>query len=60
MTRRISTVLGVLAALLAASAAALAISPRTVDRHRSNMVEKLGLNGTHALTRFAVAQSSAL
>ena len=41
-------------------AAALAISPRTVDRHRSNMAEKLGLNGTHALTKFAVAHSSAL
>ena len=43
-----------------AIAAALAISPRTVDRHRSNMVEKLGLNGTHALTRFAVTHSSSL
>ena len=41
-------------------AAALAISPRTVDRHRSNMAEKLGLNGTHALTKFAVAHSSNL
>ena len=41
-------------------AAALAISPRTVDRHRSNMAEKLGLNGTHALTKFAVTHSSDL
>ena len=39
-------------------AAALAISPRTVDRHRSNMAEKLGLNGSHALTKFAVAHIS--
>ena len=41
-------------------AAALAISPRTVDRHRSNMAEKLGLNGSHALTKFAVAHISDL
>jgi DNA-binding NarL/FixJ family response regulator len=41
-------------------ASALAISPRTVDRHRSNMAEKLGLNGTHALTKFAVTHSSSL
>ena len=41
-------------------AAALTISPRTVDRHRSNMAEKLGLNGSHALTKFAVAHISDL
>jgi DNA-binding CsgD family transcriptional regulator len=41
-------------------AVALAISPRTVDRHRSNMAEKLGLNGTHALTKFAVTHGSDL
>ena len=41
-------------------AAALGISPRTVDRHRSNMAEKLGLNGMHALTKFAVRHISAL
>ncbi|MEO7273191.1 MAG: response regulator transcription factor [Vicinamibacterales bacterium] len=41
-------------------AAVLAISPRTVDRHRSNMAEKLGLSGSHALTKFAVTHGSGL
>jgi DNA-binding NarL/FixJ family response regulator len=41
-------------------AVALDISPRTVDRHRANMVEKLGLNGTHALTKFALEHRAAL
>lgn len=41
-------------------ASALDISPRTVDRHRSNMAEKLGLSGTHALTKFAVTHESQL
>jgi DNA-binding NarL/FixJ family response regulator len=39
-------------------AGALSISPRTVDRHRSNMAEKLGLSGSHALTKFAVTHGS--
>lgn len=38
----------------------LCLSPRTVDRHRANMVEKLGLNGSHALTRFAVEHRAAI
>jgi DNA-binding CsgD family transcriptional regulator len=41
-------------------AGALSISPRTVDRHRSNMAEKLGLSGSHALTKFAVTHGSGL
>ena len=39
-------------------AGALSISPRTVDRHRSNIAEKLGLSGSHALTKFAVNHGS--
>jgi DNA-binding NarL/FixJ family response regulator len=32
---------------------ALGISPRTVDNHRSNIAEKLGLYGSHSLLKFA-------
>jgi DNA-binding NarL/FixJ family response regulator len=35
-------------------AAALYISPRTVEHHRSNICEKLHLSGTYALVRFAL------
>lgn len=38
----------------------LCVSPRTVDHHRANMAVKLGLRGQHALTRFAVANQSAI
>jgi DNA-binding NarL/FixJ family response regulator len=34
--------------------AALAISHRTVENHRSNICQKLGLAGPHALPRFAL------
>lgn len=32
----------------------LSISPRTVDTHRTNINQKLNLNGSHALMKFAV------
>jgi len=35
----------------------LGISPRTVDVHRANMRQKLGLTGVHELIRFAVLWS---
>jgi DNA-binding NarL/FixJ family response regulator len=38
----------------------LCISPRTVDHHRANIAEKLGLRGKHALSRFAVEHQSSL
>lgn len=34
----------------------LGISPRTVDRHRTTVMEKLDLHSTSALTRYAVKQ----
>ena len=33
----------------------LFISPRTVETHRANACQKLGLRGNHALTKFALA-----
>jgi DNA-binding NarL/FixJ family response regulator len=36
-------------------AAQLFISPRTVETHRANICQKLGLHGNHALTKFALA-----
>ena len=36
-------------------AAQLFISPRTVETHRANVCQKLGLHGNHALTKFALA-----
>jgi DNA-binding NarL/FixJ family response regulator len=38
----------------------LHISPRTVDRHRSNICGKLNLHGSNALIRFALAHKSEL
>ena len=34
----------------------LFISPRTVDTHRNNICQKLGIHGSHALMKFALAQ----
>lgn len=34
----------------------LFISPRTVDTHRTNICHKLGIHGSHALMKFALAQ----
>lgn len=41
-------------------ASALGISPKTVDNHRSNICNKLGLFGSHSLTRFALENSDQL
>ena len=41
-------------------AAELGIHPRTVDNHRTNAASKLGLQGTHALLRFAVEHKAEL
>lgn len=35
-------------------AAEVGVSPRTIDNHRANLCAKLGLQGPHALTRFAL------
>lgn len=35
-------------------AAALGVSPRTIDNHRAHLCAKLDLHGPHALTRFAL------
>ena len=34
----------------------LFISPRTVDTHRNNICQKLGIRGSHALMKFALGQ----
>jgi DNA-binding NarL/FixJ family response regulator len=36
----------------------LCIHPRTVDNHRNNICNKLGLHGTHSLMKFAVEHKS--
>lgn len=41
-------------------AARLFISPRTVETHRANICQKLGLRGNHALTKFALAHQAEL
>ena len=38
----------------------LFISPRTVEKHRSNICEKLNLHGSHALFKFALQHKSEL
>lgn len=38
----------------------LHISPRTVDRHRANICDKLDLHGANALIRFALSHKSEL
>ncbi len=38
----------------------LFISPRTVEKHRSNICEKLNLHGSHSLFKFAVQNKSKL
>ena len=38
----------------------LYISPRTVDKHRANITEKLELHGSHALLNFALGHKSEL
>ena len=38
----------------------LFISPRTVDRHRANIADKLDLKGTHALLHFALEHKTQL
>ena len=41
-------------------AAILSISPRTVDTHRSNICQKLGVRGNHSLMKFALAHQTEL
>ncbi len=38
----------------------LSVSPKTVDNHRQNIVQKLGLHGAHALLKFALAHKAEL
>jgi DNA-binding NarL/FixJ family response regulator len=38
----------------------LFISPRTVENHRTNICQKLGLQGSHALVKFALKHKSEL
>jgi len=41
-------------------AAHLFISPRTVEKHRANICQKLELQGNHALTKYALAHQDEL
>jgi DNA-binding NarL/FixJ family response regulator len=41
-------------------AAILSISPRTVETHRSNICQKLGVRGNHSLMKFALAHQNEL
>ena len=41
-------------------AAELFVSPRTVETHRNHICQKLGLHGSHALMKFALAHKSQL
>lgn len=38
----------------------LSISPRTVETHRANICQKLGLHGNHSLIKFAIAHQAEL
>jgi DNA-binding CsgD family transcriptional regulator len=38
----------------------LSIHPKTVDNHRSNIAQKLGVSGAHALVRYALQHKSKL
>lgn len=38
----------------------LHVSPRTVESHRANICQKLGLRGSHALMKFALSNESRL
>lgn len=38
----------------------LHVSPRTVESHRANICQKLGLRGSHALMKFALSNKSRL
>jgi DNA-binding NarL/FixJ family response regulator len=41
-------------------AAELGVSPRTVDNHRAHICSKLGLQGSHALVKYAIQHKSDL
>jgi DNA-binding NarL/FixJ family response regulator len=41
-------------------AASLTVSPKTVENHRSNICQKLGVTGNNALVRFAMEHSAEL
>jgi DNA-binding NarL/FixJ family response regulator len=41
-------------------AAELGVSPRTIDNHRAHICGKLGLQGSHALTKFALQHKNEL
>ncbi len=41
-------------------AAELSVSPRTIDNHRANICSKLNLQGSHALTKFALQHKGEL
>jgi DNA-binding NarL/FixJ family response regulator len=41
-------------------AAELFVSPRTVENHRTNICQKLGLRGSHSLIKFALEHKSEL
>jgi len=36
----------------------LFVSPRTIETHRNNICQKLGIHGSHALMKFALAQTA--
>jgi DNA-binding NarL/FixJ family response regulator len=41
-------------------ASALFISPRTIDKHRANICQKLNLSGSHSLMKFALTHQGEL
>jgi DNA-binding CsgD family transcriptional regulator len=38
----------------------LCVSVRTIEKHRNNICAKLGVNGSHALIKFALQHQSSL